>query len=144
MIQQDLRNIEEILHHPEVEKLLDFSRPIAVIVVAVLHFIPDSDEPAAIIDRLRRTLAPGSHLVLSQASDDGRTEAERAEAEAVYRKTDNPLFIRSHAQLTDLFAGFELVDPGVVWVPLWRPEALDNTEDAEQSVFIGGVGRLGD
>ena len=144
VIQEDLRNIEQILHHPEVEKLLDFSRPVAVIVVAVLHFIPDSDNPAGVIGRLREALAPGSHLVLSQASDDGRTEAERAEAEAVYRKTDNPLFVRSHAQLTDLFAGFELVDPGVVWVPLWRPEALDNTEEAEQSVFIGGVGRLGD
>ena len=61
---------------------------------------------------LRDALAPGSYLVLSQASDDGRSEDERAEAERVYRRTDNPLFVRSRAELTELFDGFELVDRG--------------------------------
>ena len=82
--------------------------------------------------------------MLSQASDDGRSDDERAEAERVYRRTDNPLWVRSRAELTALFDGFELLDPGVVWVPEWRPDTPESAEDAERAVFMGGVGRLGD
>ncbi|WP_406042506.1 SAM-dependent methyltransferase [Micromonospora sp. NBC_00898] len=144
VLQEDLRRPEAILGHPEVTKLLDFSQPVAVMIVAVLHFIPDADRPAEILRTLRAALAPGSYLVLSQASDDGRGETgERAEAERVYRRTDNQLWIRSRAELTALFDGFELVDPGVVWVPQWRPESPEQAEHGEQAVFMGGVGRLG-
>ncbi|WP_319458757.1 SAM-dependent methyltransferase [Micromonospora sp. RTP1Z1] len=144
VIQEDLRRPAAILAHPEVTKLLDFSQPVAVMIVAVLHFIPYQDRPEEILRTLRAALAPGSYLVMSQASDDGRGETgERAEAERVYRRTDNQLWIRSRSELTALFDGFELVDPGVVWVPQWRPESPDQAENAEQAVFIGGVGRLG-
>ncbi|MFC0504430.1 SAM-dependent methyltransferase [Micromonospora costi] len=143
VVQEDLRNPERILAHPEVRGLLDFDQPVAVMVVAVLHFVSDEDDPARILRTLRDALAPGSHLVLSQASDDGRSEEERAEAERVYRRTDNPLWVRSRAELTAFFDGFTLVEPGVVWVPQWRPESPDSAEDAERAVFMGGVGRLG-
>ncbi|MCT2278404.1 SAM-dependent methyltransferase [Micromonospora chalcea] len=144
VLQEDLRRPEAILTHPEVTRLLDFSRPVAVMIVAVLHFIPDSDRPEEILRTLRGALAPGSHLVLSQASEDGRAgTGERAEAERVYRRTDSQLWIRSRAELTALFDGFELVDPGVVWVPQWRPDSPDQAENAERAVFMGGVGRLG-
>ncbi|MFY1699052.1 MULTISPECIES: SAM-dependent methyltransferase [unclassified Solwaraspora] len=142
ILQEDLRNPERILHDPQVRKLLDFDQPIAVMVVAVLHFVPDSDDPAGILHTVRDALAPGSYLVLSQASDDGRSDAERREADQIYRRTDNPLNVRSRAALTGLFAGFDLVEPGVVWVPQWRPETPDAAEDAERAVFMGGVGRL--
>ncbi|MBO4209595.1 SAM-dependent methyltransferase [Micromonospora echinofusca] len=145
VIQEDLRRPAEILAHPELRRLLDFSEPIAVMIVAVLHFVPDSDDPAGIIATLRRTLPPGSYLVLSQASADGRaTDEEKREAERVYRNTDNPLTVRSRTALTALFDGFDLVDPGVVWVPEWRPDSPDAAEHAAQSAFIGGVGRLGE
>ncbi|WBB67208.1 SAM-dependent methyltransferase [Micromonospora sp. WMMD812] len=143
VVQEDLRNPERILAHPDVRRLLDFDQPVAVMVVAVLHFVSDDDRPAEILRTLREALAPGSFLVLSQASDDGRSEDERAEAERVYRRTDNPLWVRGRAELTALFDGFELVEPGVVWVPQWRPESPDSAEDAERAVFMGGVGRLG-
>jgi SAM-dependent methyltransferase len=143
VIQEDLRRVDRIVTHPEVRRLLDFDEPIALITVAVLHFIADSDDPASILRTAREALAPGSYLVLSQASDDGRTDEERGDADRVYRRTDSPLWVRSRQELTKLFDGFELVDPGVVWVPLWRPDSLDSTEDAERAVFIGGVGRLG-
>ena len=143
VVQEDLRHPEAILAHPEVPRLLDFSQPVAVMIVAVLHFIPDADRPEEILRTLRAALAPGSYLVLSQASDDGRSEGERAEAERVYRRTDSPLCIRSRAELTAFFDGFELVDPGVVWVPQWRPDTPESAEDAERAVFMGGVGRLG-
>ncbi len=144
VIREDLRQPAAILDHPEVNRLLDFTQPVAVMIVAVLHFIPDADRPEEILRTLRAALAPGSSLVMSQASDDGRTETgERAEAEQVYRRTDSQLFIRSRAELTALFDGFELVDPGVVWVPEWRPESPEQAENAAQAVFLGGLGRLG-
>ncbi|MDM4720046.1 SAM-dependent methyltransferase [Micromonospora sp. WMMA1363] len=143
VVQEDLRHPERILGHPEVRRLLDLDRPVAVLVVAVLHFVAADDRPGELLRTLRDAVAPGSWLVLSQASADGRDDDERAEAEAIYRRTDNPLWLRSRAELTALFDGFELVEPGVVWVPQWRPEFSENTEDAEQSGFIGGVGRSG-
>ncbi|MFF0720975.1 SAM-dependent methyltransferase [Micromonospora sp. NPDC003816] len=143
VVQEDFRHPERILAHPDVNALIDFSEPVAVLVVAVLHFVPDDDRPADLLRTLRKALAPGSHLVLSQASDDGRDEAERAEAEEVYQRTDSPLWVRSRAELTAFFDGFELVEPGVVWVPQWRPETPESAENAEQAVFLGGVGRLG-
>jgi SAM-dependent methyltransferase len=143
VVQEDLRRPEQILAHPEVRRMLDFTQPIAVMIVAVLHFVPDSDRPAEIIRTLRQALPPGSYLVLSQASDEGRARDERAEAERVYQRTDNPLWIRSRAELTDLFAGFDLVEPGVVWVPQWRPDSPESAEEPERAVFMGGVGRIG-
>ncbi|MFC0003357.1 SAM-dependent methyltransferase [Micromonospora siamensis] len=143
VIQEDLRRPAAILAHPEVTRLLDFSEPVAVMIVAVLHFIAPEDRPAEILRTLRDALAPGSHLVLSQASDDGRDgTGERAEAERVYRRTDSQLWIRGRREMIDLFDGFDLVEPGVVWVPQWRPESPESAEDAERAVFMGGVGRL--
>ncbi|MEU8374393.1 SAM-dependent methyltransferase [Micromonospora sp. NPDC048894] len=142
VVREDLRRPEAILRHPEVTRLIDFSQPVAVLVVAVLHFIPHADHPEETLRTLRAALAPGSHLVLSQAGEDGRRRAERVEAERVYRRTDNPLCIRSRAELTAFFDGFTLVDPGVVWVPQWRPETPESAEDAERAGFLGGVGRL--
>lgn len=139
---EDLRNPAQILDHPEVHKLLDFSQPVAVILAAVLHFVPDADDPAGILSTIRDRLAPGSYLVLSQASDDGRPADERAEAEKVYQKTDSQLVIRGRAELVALFDGFDLVEPGVVWVPQWRPDSPDSAVDPERAVFMGGVGRI--
>lgn len=143
VIQEDLRRPQAILEHPDVGKLIDFSQPVAVLVVAVTHFLPDADDPAAILGRIRDALAPGSYLVLSQASDEGRTEAERADATAIYRGTDNPLTYRGRRELARFFTGFDLVEPGLVWVPCWRPESGAPVDDAAQSVFLGAVGRLG-
>ncbi|TDC78992.1 hypothetical protein E1193_19845 [Micromonospora sp. KC606] len=143
VIQEDLRHPDRILAHPDVRGLLDFSQPVAVLVVAVLHFVSDGDRPADLLRTLRQALAPGSYLVLSQASDEGRDEAQRVEAEEVYRRTDNPLSVRGRAELAAFFDGFELVEPGVVWVPQWRPETAESAENAERAVFLGGVGRLG-
>ncbi|GGL96995.1 MULTISPECIES: SAM-dependent methyltransferase [Micromonospora] len=144
VIQEDLRNPAGILAHPEVTGLLDFTRPVAVLIVAVLHFVPDSDHPDQLLRTLREALVPGSYLALSQVSLDGRRQSpEQGEAERVYRRTDNPLWFRSHAELTALLAGFELVEPGVVWVSQWHPEAPEGAEDAEAAGFLGGVGRVG-
>jgi SAM-dependent methyltransferase len=142
-IQADIRDPDRILDHPDVLKLIDLGQPLALMIVGVLHFVRDEDRPAEIVARLRSALAPGSYLVLSHASVEGRTATEWDEANAVYRRTDSPLADRDRAEIARLFDGFVLVEPGVVWVPEWRPDSPHGVEGAERSVYIGGVGRLG-
>jgi SAM-dependent methyltransferase len=141
VIQEDLRQPDRILDHPDVRKLLDFNLPIAVMIVAVLHFIPDSVRPARLLATIRDALASGSYLTVSQASAEGR-EDEISLTQAAYKRADSPLCPRSRAEVTAMMAGFELVDPGVVWVPLWRPDVPHLVEGAEKLVFVGGVGQL--
>jgi SAM-dependent methyltransferase len=142
-IQADVRDPDRILDHPDVLKLIDFGQPVALMIVAVMHFVHDEDQPAEIVARLRSALAPGSYLVLSQASGEGRPATESDHALAVYQRTDRPLHDRGRAEIVRLFDGFVLVEPGVVWVPEWRPDSPHGVEDAAQAVYIGGVGRLG-
>jgi SAM-dependent methyltransferase len=142
-IQEDLRRPERILAHPDLHTLLDLTEPVALMVVAVLHFVADDDRPAEILRTLRDALAPGSFLVLSHVSDVGQYGDVRADAEQIYRGTDNPIAPRDRAELIRFFDGFELVDPGLVWVAQWRPEFPEHADDAARSGFLGGVGRLG-
>ncbi|MFC0533837.1 SAM-dependent methyltransferase [Phytohabitans kaempferiae] len=141
-IQADIRDPDRILDHPDVLKLIDFGQPVALMIVAVMHYIRDDDQPPEIVARLRSALVPGSYLVLSQVCGDGRTETEWDEASAVYQRTDLPLSIRGRDAIIRLFDGFTLVEPGVVWVPEWRPDTPHTVDDAERSIYIGGVGRL--
>jgi SAM-dependent methyltransferase len=141
VIQEDLRRPKRILDHPEVRALLDFDQPIAVMIIAVMHFVPDSSQPARILATIRDALAPGSYVALSQASTDGR-ENDPAPALTVYQKVDHPITPRSRAEVTRLLSGLDLVEPGVVWVPEWRPDSIDLVEDADRSVFLCGVGQL--
>ncbi|MCN0151341.1 SAM-dependent methyltransferase [Salinispora arenicola] len=144
VVQEDLRHPERILSHPEVRRLLDLDQPTAVLVVAVLHFVPDHDRPAELLRTLRDALGAGSWLVLSQASAEGRADdSARSDAEAIYRRTDSPLWFRNRSELAVLFDGFELVEPGIVWVPQWHPETPESSVNAEESGFLGGVGRIG-
>jgi SAM-dependent methyltransferase len=140
VIEEDLRRPERIVHHPDVRKLLDFDQPIAVMIVAVMHFLPDHDDPVGILATMRDALAHGSYLVLSQASVEGREE-EAAGVKSVYRSAGNALHFRSRDQVVRLFEGFDLVPPGLVWLPHWRPEVPGQVEGAEQTVLCG-VGEL--
>ncbi|BCB83970.1 SAM-dependent methyltransferase [Phytohabitans suffuscus] len=141
-IRADIRDPDRILDHPDVLKLIDFGQPVALMIVAVLHYVRDEDRPTDLVGRLRSALAPGSYLALSQASGEGRSPAEWDEASAVYKRTDRPLHNRGRAEITQLFDGFELVEPGIVWVPEWRPDSSHAFEDVERAIYIGGVGRL--
>jgi hypothetical protein len=141
VIQDDLRRPERILDHPDVRELLDFRQPVAVMMLAVLHYVPDADDPAGILAIVRGPLAPGSYLALSQISAEGR-EDDVDPVQSVYRKADNELYPRTRTELARLFDGLDLVDPGVVWAPQWRPEAPDHLVSADRSANVCGVGRL--
>lgn len=149
IVAADLRKPRDVLAAPEVSQLLDLDRPVALLLVAVLHFLEDADDPYAAVAELREALAPGSLLVLTHASYEGIPISQEVAGGmvGVYRDIRNPLVMRSGEQITRFFDGFELVDPGVVSMPLWQPEGTEDPEDNEAPedpyAFsgFGGVGR---
>lgn len=141
VIQADLRRPADVLGHPRLRALLDLDQPVALLLVAVLPFVCDADDPAGILRTFHAALAPGSHLVISQTTDEGdREHFERLMG--LYRGAAHPFTVRSRGEVTALFDGFDLVEPGVVWTPQWRPDAPDEAgERPERSNMYGGVGR---
>jgi SAM-dependent methyltransferase len=136
-VQEDLRFPDRVLGHPEVAGLLDLDRPLAVLLFAVLHFVPDSDDPAGLLAALTAPLVPGSHVAISHGTDEGRATEDLSR---VYRRTATPLTMRGRAEVAALFGDLALVEPGVVWAPLWHPagedEPLDHPERAGSYVGV--------
>ncbi|MCX5386914.1 SAM-dependent methyltransferase [Streptomyces sp. NBC_00083] len=139
----DLRKPQDILSAAEQSQLLDLSRPVALLLVAVLHFIEDQDDPRAAVAELRDALAPGSLLVLTHASYEGipLTEEEAGGTVGVYRTIKNPLVMRAREEVARFFDGFTIVEPGLVSMPLWRPENDTDQEDPYAFSGFAGVGR---
>ncbi len=138
-IRGDLRQPAQILADPRLREMIDLDQPVAVLLLAVLHFVSDADRPDAIIAELREAVAPGSYLVVSHGTDDGRSTEE---LEHVYRRTVTPLAMRDRAGVRALFTGFELLEPGVVWAPEWHPDdPADVPERPERSGSYVAVGR---
>ncbi|MFJ9810657.1 SAM-dependent methyltransferase [Streptomyces sp. NPDC101158] len=139
----DLRKPREILRSHEVGELLDLDRPVALLLVAVLHFLEDEDEPGAAVAELLDALAPGSLLVLTHASYEGipATQEQAGGVVDVYRDIRNPLVMRGREEIGRFFTGTELVEPGLVPMPLWRPDSPDEEEDPFAFSGFAGVGR---
>ncbi|MGA8115380.1 MAG: SAM-dependent methyltransferase [Actinocatenispora sp.] len=139
----DVRDPVGLLGDPELGRLFDLGRPVALMMVALLHFVPDEDDPAGLIGRYHDALAPGSLLIVSHGTADGRPD-EGARLSRLYRDTTNPLNSRTRDEVTTLFDGFDLVEPGVVFVPEWRPDDPgDVPDDPGRFCAYGGVGRRG-
>ncbi|MCX4766850.1 SAM-dependent methyltransferase [Streptomyces sp. NBC_01275] len=143
VVAADLRKPREILSSPQVQHLIDPDRPVALLLVAVLHFVEDADEPYAAVAELRDALAPGSLLVLTHASYEGiPLPPERAEgAVDVYKDIRNPLIMRSRDKIARFFEGYDMVEPGLVPMPHWRPESAAEDEDLYAFSGFAGVGR---
>ena len=112
----DLRKPGEILGSDEVGRLIDLNRPVALLLVAILHFVEEADDPYGAVAELREALAPGSMLVLTHAAYEGiPLPPERAEgAVGVYRDTRNPLIMRTRDEIARFFEGYDMVEPGLV------------------------------
>ena len=123
ILHADLRDPRSVLESPEVVRRLDLTRPIAVLMVAVLHFVAPEDDPAGLVAEYRAVSAPGSYLLLSHATNEYHPETAR-EAESVYSRASAGMNFRSRAQIADLLAGHELLPPGLVDVIDWRPDPL--------------------
>ena len=135
-VQADIRRPELILDHPDVVRLIDFSQPTGLLCVAVLHLVPDTDDPEGIIARYRDRMCAGSHLVLSQFASDSDPEA-MAELYAVAAGTPVETYFRPRHRILRFFGDFELLAPGLTDVLQWRQDATDPT----RLKIAGAVGR---
>ena len=142
IIDADLREPGKILTHPRTRELIDFSQPTGLLLAMVLHFVPDTDDPWAIVATLRDALAPGSYLVLGHATHESRPGTAQA-AETVYnRSVSTGIRMRSRAEIERFFDGFTLVDPGLVYIPQWRPDSPgDVPDDPSKFWVLVGVGQ---
>ncbi|MGW4274776.1 SAM-dependent methyltransferase [Streptomyces seoulensis] len=143
VVAADLRKPRDILESPQLRALIDLNRPVALLLVAILHFVEDTDDPYAAVAELRDALAPGSLLVLTHASYEGiPLPPERSEgAVDVYKDIRNPLIMRSRDRIARFFEGYDMVEPGLVPMPLWRPETAPEDEDPYAFSGFAGVGR---
>jgi hypothetical protein len=135
----DVRRPAEILQNPEVRARLDFDRPVAVLLVAVMHFVIDEEDPYGAVRTLMDAMAPGSVLVLSQVTDDLDPERVQATAKA-YDKSSVKVAVRSGKEIAAFFDGLELLDPGMVPLSQWRPDDLVRSDDDRIGMY-GGIAR---
>ncbi|WP_327287722.1 SAM-dependent methyltransferase [Streptomyces sp. NBC_01198] len=140
----DLRDPESILGHPTIGELIDFDQPIGLMLVAILHFIRDDEDPAGLVAAYCDALPAGSYLVLSHGTNDfHQTDAKSSQARDVYRDrgATATLNLRSYEQVLGFFRDLELVEPGLVQPPLWHHEGPEpTTEELARIGFYSGVG----
>ncbi|WP_320066139.1 SAM-dependent methyltransferase [Micromonospora sp. RTGN7] len=140
MIEGDLRRPDDLLARPEVRRLLDPGEPVALLLLGVLHYVSDADGPGALVTRYREAVAPGSILVVSHGTDDGAPQPVRSMVD-ITEEGQTTAYMRTRAEVTAFFAGFNLLDPGVVFLPRWRPEPGDEPGSPRAAVMAyGGVG----
>jgi hypothetical protein len=140
-IHADLREPQKILDDAVTRQTLDFTKPVGLMLVAILHFVPDSEGPRQIVDTLLGALPSGSYLVASHATgeyfQDGGSEAAR-----VYNQRGVAFQFRATDELADVaFNGLEMVDPGLVPVSEWRPDSDAPRPLAAEICWDGGVAR---
>lgn len=142
-IQADIREPDDILSRPETLRLLDFDQPVGLLSLLVWHFVPDADDPPGLIARYRDALAPGSLFALTHVTYEGGSDGLWQAVDNVNRRGRDEMVPRSREQVIDLFAGFELVDPGVVVCAAWRPQGPGDYSDepASNALVLAGVGR---
>jgi hypothetical protein len=141
VLQADVREPDRILSDPKLLALLDLDQPVGLLMVSILPFIPDSDEPGRLVARYRDALAAGSHLAVSHGCGEARPE-DVEKVHQFYRQTSTPALVRSRAEVEKLFEGFEFVQPGLVYVQEWRPDWLGEVEEhPERTGLLVGVGR---
>jgi hypothetical protein len=140
MVQANLRQGAGILAVPEVTAHLDVSKPVAITLFAILHFIADDMDPAGIVAQLRDAVAPGSYLALTHIGSDFFPDKQAlAKAVAVYEKASERVWPRGHDQILGFFDGFELLEPGLVPKHEWRP--VTGVAPETPTIQWGGVGR---
>jgi SAM-dependent methyltransferase len=142
IIEADLRQPEKILAHPDTRRLIDFGQPAGLLLVAVLHFIADADDPWRIVATLRDALAPGSYLVLGQGTNADKPAVAQAFEKVYNRSASTQIQMRSRSEILRFFDGFDLVDPGLAYVSQWRPDSPDDVPgDPSQFGNLVGVAR---
>jgi hypothetical protein len=139
-IRGDLRHAPDILSHPGLRKFIDFSQPVAVLLIAVLHFISDDEDPYGNVVELMDAMPPGSYLVISHATADFAPDEVSSEVRAIYDGATASIVPRTHAEVADFFktAGLELIEPGVVGIGDWHREWGSRPG---RTIIYGGAGK---
>lgn len=140
IINADCRDPQSILQSPEAEALLDFNRPIGLLMSGLLHFLVDTDEARAMVGHYRDLLPPGSYLMISHLTDAMDGFAARA-LSALYDESSDPLVVRNTAWITDLFGDFDLIPPGTSYLTDWRPDPDGDFDRPRYRILYGGVAR---
>ncbi|MUL41576.1 SAM-dependent methyltransferase [Streptomonospora sp. PA3] len=141
VVQADLRHPQTILDHPDTRALIDFTQPVAILLIAVLHFLTDEHRPYEVVRTLRRSLCPGSYMAISHVENETRPDGA-AFIEEVYARSSAPAQTRNHAEIAAFFDGLDLVEPGVVPVADWRRDFSETYWPPEQAWGDAGLGRV--
>ena len=139
VVEADLREPESILEHPHTRDLIDFNQPVAILLSAILHFVPDEGDPYGLVARLMKPLVAGSYLALTHGSITPRAH----EAAGEYRSATAQVTLRTQSDVARFFTGLDLVEPGVVPITEWHnptPPSGDVADDLEGAGYVG-VGR---
>ncbi|ASO17751.1 hypothetical protein FHR81_003935 [Actinoalloteichus hoggarensis] len=140
VVRADLRDAVAVLDASETRRLIDFDRPVALMTVAVLHYLDREEDMRTVLAPYHRLLVSGSYFVVSHATADGR-EAEAAAVADRFATTTHRIHYRSRSEVQALFDGFSLVEPGVVWTSQWRPDGESDGSEPSDSACWAGVGR---
>ncbi|MFI6316750.1 SAM-dependent methyltransferase [Nonomuraea sp. NPDC050556] len=132
VIEADLRQPDTILLDPEVRKVIDFDRPVAIVMAGVLHFVSDEEGCYGLVEQFKAAVPAGSHLLLSHITLDFAPQVSKEEFTKPYDRSSAPMVPRTHAEVERFYEGWRLVEPGVVEVVHWRPE------DEGQGAIPGG------
>ncbi|WP_439664189.1 SAM-dependent methyltransferase [Lentzea sp. HUAS TT2] len=139
IVQEDMTRPDAVLLAARDSGLIDFEQPVGVLTAGVFHFVPPEAGAEAIVAAYRDAVPAGSYLAVSQFTQDLQPE-EMAGIVEVMKKSQNPMHPRTKSEIAALFAGFELVEPGIVPTPLWQPEGA-NTDDPDKAGIYAAVGR---
>ena len=140
-IRADVRQPDAILAHHALASCIDFEQPVAVLLLSVLHFISHEEDAPGIIAKFRERMAPGSYLAVSIGTSDGADAEMLAEATQTYARARMPFTLRPRMQIMDLFDGFDLLEPGLVSLPEWRPD-FNTDRTPLRGPTVGAVAQL--
>ncbi len=140
-----MRDPDQVLGHPRLKSLIDLDEPVAILLLFTLVVVPEDELVARIVGRFRDAVVPGSHIVIAHSVSDPRPETT-AKLAALYQDdgvVSGPRReqLRTKAEVERLFEGLSLVEPGVVYIPAWRPDPGDQPGDPEAVWSVGGIGR---
>ena len=142
-IDADIRRPDRILNDPQLHGTLDLTQPVGLVLLAILHFVDDSEEPHAIVARLVEAMAPGSYLVISHATYDPMPPEIVTRLKAAIANTGEKGGPRDREQFERFFTGLTLVEPGIVPIGEWRPEPGEPVPDPAEVGVYGAVARIG-
>ncbi|WP_137816550.1 SAM-dependent methyltransferase [Gandjariella thermophila] len=141
MLRADFRRVEDVLGAAQCQALLDPGQPTAVLLIDSLPYVADADHPQQMLDAYRRALGGGSYVALSHGCLDDELAAGFARFEGLFGIPIPPLALRDAEEIAGLLVGFAVLDPGIVTVPQWRPEAVDRHTHPERFPGLAALAR---